>query len=88
MTVIPDSTGLFPRSQPAWAEQNIATFPVHVTAEVKKPGIRGYGKVGLRASRELAHKRQFARTDALSVSITTRPVISTTLRSVSAVTAA
>jgi bifunctional DNA primase/polymerase-like protein/primase-like protein len=65
MTVIHESTGLFPRSQPAWAEQKVATFPVTVTAEVKKPGIRGYGKVGLRASRELAAKRQFARADAL-----------------------
>jgi hypothetical protein len=65
MTVISESTGLFPRSQPAWAEQKVATFPVTVTADVKKPGIRGYGKVGLRASRDLAAKRQFARTDAL-----------------------
>jgi Bifunctional DNA primase/polymerase, N-terminal/Primase C terminal 1 (PriCT-1) len=65
MTVIHESTGLFSRAQPAWAEHRVATFPVSITAEVKKPGIRGYGKVGLRASRELAHKRQFARTDAL-----------------------
>src|SRR5438094_2104760 len=65
MTTILESTGLFPRSQPAWAAQKVATFPVNVTAEVKKPGIRGDGKIGLRASRELAAKRQFARTDAL-----------------------
>jgi hypothetical protein len=39
--------------QPAYAERGIATFPVR---DNKVPAIRGYQKVGLRGSRELAHK--------------------------------
>jgi hypothetical protein len=39
--------------QPAYAERKIATFPVR---DNKMPAIRGYQKVGLRGSRELAHK--------------------------------
>jgi len=66
VSVLHDSTGLFPRSQPAWAEQRIATFPVHVTATgVKKPAVKHYGKIGLPASRALALKPTFAKTDGI-----------------------
>jgi Bifunctional DNA primase/polymerase, N-terminal/Primase C terminal 1 (PriCT-1) len=46
--------------QPAYAERHIATFPLHTD---KRPAIRGYQKVGLRASRALAEK--FAAAPAL-----------------------
>jgi Bifunctional DNA primase/polymerase, N-terminal len=52
--------GIFPRWQPIYAEHKIATFPI---GEAKKPGIRGWQKVGLKGSGELAGK--FKDTDAL-----------------------
>jgi hypothetical protein len=42
--------------QPAYAGRGIATFPVEVVGDRKKPMIRGYSKVGLRGSRALAAK--------------------------------
>jgi hypothetical protein len=52
--------GVFSRWQPVYAEHKIATFPV---GEAKKPSIRGWQKVGLKGSSELAAK--FTDTDAL-----------------------
>jgi hypothetical protein len=54
--------GLFSRWQPHYAAHNIATFPVLITEEAKRPA--NYGKVGLPGSAELASKRQFSDTDA------------------------
>src|SRR5262249_53769234 len=54
------SKGIFSKWQPRYAEHGIATFPVD---ETKKPRIRGWQKIGLRASTELADK--FTDADAL-----------------------
>ena len=53
-------SGIFSRWQPRYAEHGIATFPV---GESKRPSIRGWQKVGLRGSTDLADK--FANADAL-----------------------
>src|SRR5262245_14175773 len=53
-------SGIFSRWQPRYAEHGIATFP---TGETKKPSIRGWQKVGLKGSAELANK--FGDADAL-----------------------
>jgi Bifunctional DNA primase/polymerase, N-terminal len=53
-------SGVFSRWQPEYAAHGIATFPV---GESKKPGIRGWQKVGLHGSAELAEK--FTTADAL-----------------------
>jgi hypothetical protein len=56
----PSRNGIFSRWQPIYAEHKIATFPI---GEAKKPGIRGWQKVGLKGSGELAAK--FKDADAL-----------------------
>jgi Bifunctional DNA primase/polymerase, N-terminal len=48
---------IFPKWQPEYAARGIATFPV---SDTKKPRIRGWQKVGRRASGELATKFQDA----------------------------
>src|SRR5262245_31924443 len=48
-----DSRGVFPKWQRQYAEHGIATFPL---GESKKPSIRGWQKVGLKGSAELADK--------------------------------
>jgi hypothetical protein len=53
-------SGVFSRWQPEYAAHGIATFPV---GESKKPAIRGWQKVGLHGSAELAEK--FTTADAL-----------------------
>jgi len=53
-------SGIFSTWQPRYAEHGIATFP---TGEAKKPSIRGWQKVGLKGSAELANK--FGDADAL-----------------------
>jgi hypothetical protein len=45
--------GIFSRWQPRYAEREIATFPV---GETKRPLVRGWQKVGLRGSAEIASK--------------------------------
>jgi hypothetical protein len=45
-------TGLFANWQPRYAECGIATFPVRE----KRPAVRGYLKIGMRASRQFALK--------------------------------
>ena len=47
------SAGIFPTAQPQYAAHGIATFPVGVN---KRPSVRGYPRIGLRASTELASK--------------------------------
>jgi Bifunctional DNA primase/polymerase, N-terminal/Primase C terminal 1 (PriCT-1) len=47
------SAGIFPTAQPLYAAHGIATFPVGVN---KRPSVRGYPRIGLRASTELASK--------------------------------
>ena len=56
--------GLFSRWQPKYAAHNVATFPVLITEEAKRPAITNYGRVGLPGSAELATKRQFANANA------------------------
>jgi hypothetical protein len=46
-------TGIFPEFQPRYAEHRIATFPI---GDSKKPLIKGWPKVGLKGSSELARK--------------------------------
>jgi hypothetical protein len=58
------TAGTFLRFQSLWAAHNIPTFPVNVTPEGKKPAVRGYNKVGLRGSAELA--RKFASSDTFA----------------------
>jgi len=53
-------TGIFSRWQQAYADHRIATFPVD---ESKKPRIKGWQKVGLKGSAELADK--FTDADAI-----------------------
>jgi Bifunctional DNA primase/polymerase, N-terminal/Primase C terminal 1 (PriCT-1) len=47
------SAGVFQTSQAQYAAHRIATFPVGMN---KRPAVRGYPRIGLRASRELAGK--------------------------------
>jgi Bifunctional DNA primase/polymerase, N-terminal/Primase C terminal 1 (PriCT-1) len=49
----PMSAGVFQTSQPKYAAHRIATFPVGVN---KRPAVRGYPRIGLRASAELSSK--------------------------------
>jgi Bifunctional DNA primase/polymerase, N-terminal len=53
-------SGVFSEWQPKYAAHGIATFPI---GEAKKPSIRGWQKVGLKGSAELADK--FTDADAL-----------------------
>jgi hypothetical protein len=53
-------SGIFSRWQPAYAERGIATFPV---GAAKTPSIRGWQRVGLPGSAELA--RKFVNAEAL-----------------------
>jgi hypothetical protein len=48
--------GLFPRWQPEYAAHNIATFPVLISADNKRPAVKHYKKVGLPGSAQLAMK--------------------------------
>lgn len=56
--------GIFSRWQPHYAAHNVATFPVLITKNAKRPAVTNYGRVGLPGSAELASKRQFADTNA------------------------
>ena len=47
------SAGVFQTSQPRYAAHRIATFPIGMN---KRPAVRGYPRIGLRASAELASK--------------------------------
>ena len=46
--------GLFPRWQPEYAAHNIATFPVRISADDKRPAVKHYKKIGLPGSAQLA----------------------------------
>jgi hypothetical protein len=48
------SSGAFSRAQPLYAEHGIATFPVRIVGDDKKPAIKHYMKVGLPGSAKLA----------------------------------
>jgi Primase C terminal 1 (PriCT-1) len=48
--------GIFADWQPQYARFRVATFPVEITADNKKPSISGYLKTGLRGSAQLALK--------------------------------
>lgn len=65
--------GLFPRWQPEYAARNIATFPVRIGADDKRPAIKHYGKVGLPASAPLAMK--FENDDAFGFMVGNRSKI-------------
>ena len=47
------SVGVFQTSQPQYAAHRIATFPIGMN---KRPAVRGYPRIGLRASAELTSK--------------------------------
>jgi hypothetical protein len=49
-------SGVFSRWQPEYAARGIATFPVKIEPDRKVPMVRGYHRVGLRASTQLAQK--------------------------------
>jgi hypothetical protein len=49
-------TSTFALWQPVYAERGIATFPVEVVGDRKKPMVSHYNKVGLRGSEQLAFK--------------------------------
>src|ERR1700732_2170966 len=42
--------------QPLYADHHIATFPVRVSADGKKPMVSNYGRFGLPASAEISKK--------------------------------
>src|SRR5262249_37149172 len=50
---VPMTAGVFQTFQPEYAAHRIATFPVDAD---KRPAVRGYPRMGLHASRELACK--------------------------------
>jgi hypothetical protein len=50
------SSGAFSRAQPLYAEHGIATFPVRIVGDDKRPGVKHYKKVGLPGSAQLATK--------------------------------
>jgi Bifunctional DNA primase/polymerase, N-terminal/Primase C terminal 1 (PriCT-1) len=56
--------GIFGGMQPVYAEHGLATFPV---TEDKQPAIKGYLKLGLRGSGELATKTHLADASALGI---------------------
>jgi hypothetical protein len=56
--------GLFSKWQPQYAAHKVATFPVVIEEEERKPAITNYGKVGLPASAKLASKQKFANVNA------------------------
>jgi hypothetical protein len=47
-------TGTFAAWQPRYAEHGVPTFPVDLTSDAKKPAVRGYLKIGLDYSGQLA----------------------------------
>ena len=49
-------SGAFSRAQPLYAEHGIATFPVRIVGDDKRPGVKHYKKVGLPGSAQLAMK--------------------------------
>jgi hypothetical protein len=55
--------GIWGEWQPRYAAASIATFPVNL-GTTKKPAVKGYLKIGLRASAALAAKKQFQSYDA------------------------
>jgi len=60
-----DEPGVFAEWQPQYAKHNVATFPVEITPETKKPAISNYDRVGLRGSAKLATATRFAGYEAL-----------------------
>jgi hypothetical protein len=55
-------SGAFAEWQPQYAEHGVATFPVRVDGKEKKPATKGWQRVGLKGSEDLALK--FADEDA------------------------
>jgi len=56
------TVGMFSRWQPDYAAHKIATFPVRISSDEKKPAVKNYGRMGLSASASLVPK--FADADA------------------------
>ena len=48
--------GVFAENQPLYASHNIPTFPVLVSVEKKKPATKGYDRIGIPGSTQLALK--------------------------------
>lgn len=49
-----ECNGLFPQWQPEYAARKIATFPVRIVEDDKRPAIKNYKNVGVRGSTQLA----------------------------------
>jgi len=62
-------TGIFPKYQPVYDEHGVATFPVNLDENEKRPAIQGWMRTGRRGSRELARKRSFADSNALGIAV-------------------
>jgi hypothetical protein len=60
-----NASGIFSQWQPRYAEHGIATFPVQITPDGKKPAVSHYDKIGLPASAKLAAAPRFAEHNAL-----------------------
>jgi hypothetical protein len=59
--------GTFSEWQPLYAERGIATFPVRIDADGKRPAVKGYLKLGSGHSRRLA--QQFPAADAIGFAV-------------------
>ncbi len=66
-------TGVFAAWQPRYAEHGIPTFPVHIEGADKKPSTKGYLKVGIVGSHQLALR--FTDNDALGFALGKRTKI-------------
>ena len=52
-------SGLFARWQPQYAEHGIPTFPVRFEGDDKKPAVKGYLRLGISYSQQLALRFPF-----------------------------
>lgn len=59
--------GVFAQYQPEYAEHGIATFPVKITSDEKRPAIRGYMNIGRNGSAKLL--KQFYDAEALGFAL-------------------
>src|SRR5215813_1808011 len=61
----PRSSGVFSQWQPRYAQHGVATFPVEITPDSKKPAISHYDRVRLPGSAKLAAEARFAQSEAI-----------------------
>jgi len=58
------ASGVFAQYQPKYAAHGIATFPVFISRQTKKPSVKGYMTIGLGRSTQLARSDQKGDADA------------------------